>query len=233
MDLWKLLILGVIAVGLLLILGRPPEPPRLPEGWRVEEGTFRLRTPAGIEEEIFGIYPVDAGFRVVALRYTQGKVLVEADLLYAPDWTPLAGTLTQRHPQEVRWIFVFFEEGVHIRKQIGAREFSEILALSEQTFPFDDDVLATWDALLRAGVTGEVSLLDVRNGSLRRVRIGAREGVRLHVLGRLMPAERYGVTWDDEELWIFRQGDLMVGLRSPRGEAFLVEILPQGIQEIP
>jgi hypothetical protein len=63
MDLWKLLILGVVLVGLVLIFGSPPEAPKLPQGNRIEEGTFRITTPASTKEEIFGIYPVDAGLQ--------------------------------------------------------------------------------------------------------------------------------------------------------------------------
>jgi|GEM_PF-4016903 len=233
MDFWKLLILGVIAAGLILILWTPPDLPKLPEGVRVEEGTFRLLTKTAVQEEIFGIYPVDAGFRVVGIRHEKGKVLVEGDLLYAPDWTPLAGTITQRYPQEARWLFTFTGDGVVVRKQVGAKEFTETLPVSEQTFPVDSDLLAVWDPLFRANVQGEVQLLDVRNATIHKIRIGPKEGVELDVLGRPMPAERHPVTWDDSVLWIFRQGDLVIGLKSPKYEAFLLEILPQGIREVP
>jgi hypothetical protein len=233
MDFWKLLILGVIAAGLILILWTPPELPKLPEGVRVEEGTFRLLTKTAAQEEIFGIYPVDAGFRVVGIRHEKGKVLVEGDLLYAPNWTPLAGTITQRYPEEVRWLFGFTEDTVVIRKQVGAKEFTETLTLSEQAFPFDSDLFIVWDPLFRANVQGEVQLLDVRNATTYKIRIGPKEEVKLDVLGRPMPAERYPVTWDDSVVWIFRQGDLVIGLKSPEREAFLLEILPQGIHEVP
>ncbi|MGB9757055.1 MAG: hypothetical protein ACP5LJ_03490 [Candidatus Bipolaricaulaceae bacterium] len=233
MDLWKILILGVVAVGLLLILWTPPELPKLPQGRRVEEGTFRVLTESGAQEEIFGIYPVDVGFRLVGIRHEKGKILVEGDLLYGPDWTPIAGTITQRYPAEVRWLFAFAQDSVTIKKQVEAKEFAETIPLLGGAFPFDRDLLSVWDPLFRAGIAGEAQILDVRNGAIHKVDIGQKAEVKLNVLGRALPAERYSVTVDDEVLQIFRQGDLLLGVKSPKLEAFLLEILPEGIQETP
>jgi hypothetical protein len=233
MDLWKLAILAVIVVGLLLLLGSPLPPPKLPAGPRVEEGTFRILTPAGAQEEIFGIYPVDAGFRVVGLRHEKGKVLVEADLLYGPDWTPLAGTITQRHPQEARWMFAFSEEAAVIRQQVGARETVETLPLLGRTFPFDSDIVAVWDALLRAGAVGEIYLLEVRHRRVHKIHIGGRKDVSLRVLGRAVPAESLPIFWDGQDLRLYRQGDLLLGIKGAAVEAFLLEILPEGVREMP
>ncbi len=231
MDLWKLLILGVIVVGLFLLLGSPPELPKLPEGVRIEEGTFRILSQTGAREEIFGIYPVDAGFRVVSILHERGKVLVEADLLYAPDWTPLAGTITQRQPSEIRWLFALSGEEVVIRRQEGPREFAQNFPISEKVFPFDRDLLAPWDAIFREGEKDQVQLLDVRAGTSYDLVLGPEEEVELLVLGRPIPAERRTVTLGDQNFRVYRQGDLLLGVLGEGLKAYLVEILPEGIQE--
>ncbi len=233
MDLWKLLMLGVIAAGLLLIFGSPPEPPKLPEGFRVEEGTFHHRMAGGTREELFGIYPVDAGFRVVSLLHDKGKVLVEADFLYGPDWTPLAGTLTQRAPEEVRWLFSFDTGEAVVRKQVGPRETTEIFPLSGRAFPFDGDLLGPWDPVFRADPQAAVELLDIRRGSPRTMTLGTPEETKLRVFGRALPAERLEVTGEEGTLRFYRQGELLIGVRGEGLEAFLVEVLPEGIQELP
>lgn len=234
MDLWKLLILGVILVGLVVVFQSPPEPPKLPEGLRVEEGTFRHRTPTGVtREELFGIYPVDAGFRVVSLLCEGGKVIVEADLLYGPDWTPLAGTVAQRSPTEIRWLFAFAPEETMVRKQVGPRETTETIPLAGPAFPVDRDLLGPWYALFRAGSLGSVELLDVRQRTVHKVSIPSPEPVSLRVLGRALPAERLGVSWEEGMLWFYRQGELLIGMQGEKGQAFLVEVLPEGIEELP
>ncbi|MBC7222301.1 hypothetical protein H5T56_04910 [Candidatus Bipolaricaulota bacterium] len=231
MDLWKLLILGVIVLGLFLVLGRPPGFPKLPEGLRIEEGTFRILSQAGTREEIFGIYPVEAGFRVVSILHERGKVLVEADFLYGLDWTPLAGTITQREPAKMRWLFAFSEEEVVIRRQEGPREFTQNLPLSEKTFPFDHDLLAPWYGLFREGKKDRAKLLDVRTGKTYELAIGPGEEVELLVFGRRIPVERHPVTLEEQNFWVYREGELLLGLRGEGFEAYLVEILPEGIQE--
>lgn len=231
MDLWKLLIVGVILVGLFLVFAGPPELPKLPEGFRVEEGTFRIVGKSGEREEIFGVYPVDAGFRVVSILHEKGKVLVEAELLYTPDWTPLAGTITQRRPAEMRWIFAFTEGEVLIRRQQGPRETSETLALSENTFPFDRDLVAPWYAIFRAKLGERLQILDVRTASSLVLNIGPAEVVNLRVTGRSIPVERRAVVLENQRFQIYRQGELLIGLRGEEFEAYLVEVLPEGIQE--
>ncbi|MGQ9699487.1 MAG: hypothetical protein ACUVQS_00125 [Candidatus Bipolaricaulaceae bacterium] len=232
MDLWKLLIFGIILVGLFLVLEGTPEVPKLPEGLRVEESTFRHRPPTGgTKEELFGIYPVDAGFRVVSLLREGKRVVLEADLLYGPDWMPLAGTLTQRSPTEIRWLFTFGQEEVMVRRQVGPRETTETIPLAGPAFPVDRDLLGPWDALFRAG--SPEYLLDVRQGALYKVSVSSPEPVNLRVLGRAFPAERLGVSWEEGMLWFYRQGELLIGMRGEESEAFLVEVLPEGIEEVP
>lgn len=232
MDLWKLLIFGIILVGLFLVLEGTPEVPKLPEGLRVEEGTFRHRPPTGgTKEELFGIYPVDAGFRVVSLLREGKRMVLEADLLYGPDWIPLAGTLTQRSPTEIRWLFTFGQEEVMVRKQVGPRETTETIPLAGPAFPVDRDLLGPWDALFRA--SSPEYLLDVRQGALYKVSVSSPEPVNLRVPGRAFPAERLGVSWEEGMLWFYRQGELLIGMRGEESEAFLVEVLPEGIEEVP
>ncbi len=233
MDLWKLLILGVVILGLFLVLGGPPARPELPAGPLVETGTFRILTPKDSREEIFGIYAVDAGFRVVSILHEGGKILVEADLVYTPSWEPLAGTITQRVPQEVRWLFAFTEEEVVVRRQVGPRETSETLAISQPAFPLDLDLFATWDALFRAAPKEEVQLLDLRQETMYTISISSPEDTNLRVLGRAIPVQRLRVSGKDWTLDIYRQGELLLGVRGPELHAFLVEVLPEGIQEIP
>lgn len=233
MDLWKLLILGIVAVGLALVLLAPPELPKLPEGLRAEQGTFRITDQAGTREELFGIYPVDAGFRVVSIVHKAGKVLVEADLLFATDFSPLAGTITQRQPQEARWIFAFSSEEVLIRKQLGAKETLETVKVPGQTFPVDEEMVATWEALFRAAPPSqEIHLLDIRKNTVHRATIHPRGEARLSVLGRAIPVERLALVMEDTEILAFRQGDLLVGVLGEGFQTFLVEILPEGVREL-
>lgn len=232
MDLWKLLILGVIAVGLFLVLWSPPELPKLPEGLRVEEGTFRIVTPAGTTEEIFGIYPVDVGFRVVGIRHKAGKVVVEGDFLYSSDWVPLAGTVTQRSPAEVRWIFASANNGLTVRKQIGARETVETLPVPGVVFPTDRELLVGWVALVRQNMQGEVWLWDVRQGDVRKGILSPPNETKLDVFGRAIPAQRLTLAWDNVELRAYRQGELLLGLQGENFSAYLLEILPEGIREL-
>lgn len=232
MDPWKLLILTVIIAGLVLILGGPPELPKLPEGARIEEGTFKIVTPGGQREEIFGIYPVDLGFRVVSISHEAGKVVLEADFLCTKDWKPLVGTITQRSPTEMRWVYAFLEDGVEIRVQQGAHETVETLSVSGDVFPFDRDLLAFWDAFFRANVE-TAKLLEVRTKTVFNVAISAPEDVNLLVFSRPIPAERFSLSLGDELLRVYRQGDLLLGLRGDNFDAYLVEILPEGLREAP
>jgi hypothetical protein len=233
MDLWKLLILGVVLVGLVLIFGSPPEAPKLPQGNRIEEGTFRITTPAGTKEEIFGIYPVDAGFRLVSIVHEGGKILLEADFLYAPDWTPLGGTLTQRKPEEARWIFAFSEGEMIVRKQVGARETLATLALEASSFPWDREIVASWYAPIRKAREGMTFwAVDVRTGEKAEVKVVKVEESRLLSLGRPLPAERLKLSLLEKEVTAFRQGELLLALKTPEIQAYLLEILPEGIREL-
>ncbi len=232
MDLWKLLILGMVLVGLVLIFWSPPETPKLPPGTRIEEGTFRIVTPAGTREEIFGIYPVDAGFRLVSIVHEGGKILLEADFLYAPDWTPLGGTLTQRKPEEARWIFAFSEGEMIVRNQVGARETLSTLPIEASSFPWDREIVSSWYAPIRRAREGEgFWAVEVRTGEKAEVSVEKVREAFLSALGRPVPAERLDLFLDEKEVTAFRQGDLLVALRGPEFQAYLSEILPEGIRE--
>ena len=233
MDLWKLLILGVVLVGLVLIFWSPPETPKLPPGIRIEEGTFKILTPTGTKEEIFGIYPVDAGFRLVSIVHEGGKILLEADFLYAPDWTPLGGTLTQRKPVEMRWIFAVSEGEIMVRKQVGARETLSTLAIEASSFPWDGEIVSSWYAPIRLAREGEEFwAVEVRTGRKAGVKVEKIQETFLSALGRLLPAERLTLLFDGKEVAAFRQGDLLLALRISDFQAYLSEILPEGIREL-
>lgn len=233
MDLWKLLILGVVLVGLVLIFWSPPEAPKLPPGNRVEEGTFRVVTPTGTREEIFGIYPVDAGFRLASIVHEGGKILLEADFLYAPDWTPLGGTLTQRKPEEVRWIFAFSEGEILVRKQVGARETLTTLAIEASSFPWDWEIVSSWYAPMRTAQEGRgFWAVDVRTGRKAEVKVEKVQEAFLSALGRLLPAERLELFLDEKKVTAFRQGDLLLALKTAEFQAYLLEILPEGVLEL-
>ena len=233
MDLWKILILGVVLVGVFLILWSPPELPKLPPGNRIEWGTFKVVTPAGTKEEIFGVYPADAGFRVVSIVHEAGKILLEADFLYSPDWTPLAGTLTQRKPKEVRWIFVFSEGEMIVRKQVGAKETLATVPVEASSFPWDEGLISSWYAPMRLVQEGEgFWAVDVRTGEKAEVRVENVQEAFLSALGRPFPAERIELSLEEKEVTVFRQGDLLLALKTPGLQAYLLEILPEGIQEL-
>lgn len=230
MDLWKLLLLALVAVGVVLVLSQPPEPPRLPPGPRVEEGTYRVTTPQGAWEELFGVYPVDLGFRVVCLAHQGGRVLWEAELLYDPHWQPLAGALTRRAPEEVRYLYAFTGTEVQVRVQRGPRESARTLAVPEGTLLWEPEVLGAWYALLRA-VPRAGSFPAFAGQALRTHtgRIDAGQEVQLRALGRVVPATRRELLLDGERFELFLQGDLLLGVRGARFSAHLVEVLPEGL----
>ena len=231
MDLWKLLILAVVVAGMVLVLSQPPALPRLPAGERVEEGTFRVTTPQGSWEEIFGVYPVDAGFRVVSILHQKGKVLLEADLLYDPRWQPLAGTLTRRVPAEVRHLYAFTGTQVLVRLQRGARETLETFPIPEGTLLWEPEVLGTWYALMRASSgAGDLRVFSCLSSGVWTGQLEGGTEVWLRAFGRPLPATLRRLLLDGQEFELFQQGDLLVGVHSPTLSAHLVEILPEGLQ---
>lgn len=231
MDLWKLLLLAVVVVGMVLILAQPPELPKLPEGPRVEEGTFRVTTPQGSWEELFGVYPVDAGFRVVSILHEKGKVLLEADLLYDPRWQPLAGTITRRAPEEVRYLYAFASTEVILRVQRGARETTQTLALPPDALLWEPEILGSWYALLRAAPgEGALTVFSCLSAQTWEGTIEEGKEVWLRALGRPLPATSRRLVLGAQDFEVFQQGDLLLGVRSPTFSAYLAEVLPEGLQ---
>lgn len=230
MDLWKLLILALVVAGIVLVLSQPPAPPKLPPGQRVEEGTFRVTTLQGSWEEIFGVYPVDAGFRVVSILHQRGKVLVEADLLYDPRWQPLAGTITRRVPEEVRYLYAFTGQEVLVRVQRGPRETTETFPISEGTLLWEPEILGTWYALLRASPKEELRAFSCLASQTWTGRVDAGNEVWLRALGRTIPTTLRHLVLDGQEFELFQQGDLLLGVQGQDLSAHLVEVLPEGLQ---
>lgn len=231
MDIWKLLILVVVVVGVVLVLSQPPPLPKLPAGQRVEEGTFRVTTPQGSWEELFGVYPVDAGFRVVGIVHQKGNVLLEADLLYDPTWRPLAGAIIQRVPQEVRYLYAFTNREVLVRVQRGARERVETITAPEGTLLWELEIMSTWYALLRAVPReNRLSLFSCMTHRTWDGQIGEGKEVRLRSLGRELPATLRSLAVHAQEFEVFHQGDLLLGVRGPNLSAHLLEVLPEGFQ---
>lgn len=231
MDLWKLLLLAVVVVGLVLILSQPPEPPRLPAGARVEEGTFKVSAGGGTWEELFGVYPVDAGFRVVSILHQKGRVFLEADLLYDPRWQPLGGTLTRRLPEEVRTVFVCAGTEILVRVQRGARETSETVSVPEGTLVWEPEILGSLYALLRAAPrAGTLTVFALQAQETHALAIDAGEDVYLRALGRLVPATLRRLARGDRVFHVYQQGDLLLGMWTEAFSAHLVEVLPEGLQ---
>lgn len=231
MDIWKILILALVLAGVALVFSGPPEPPKLPEGARVEEGTFRVTTSRGSWEEIFGVYPADVGFRVVSIAHREGEVLFEAELLYDRDWLPLAGTITRRVPEEARHLYAFSGTEVSVRIQRGSREKAATFSVPEGSLLWEPEVLASWYALLRAAPKERVlSTFSCLEGRTWQGEIEAGQEVQLRTLGREIPATLRHLRLDGEVYEIFQQGELLLGAQGEGFSAYLVEVLPEGVQ---
>jgi hypothetical protein len=74
--------------------------------------------------------------------------------------------------------------------------------------------------------------VDVRTGEKAEVKVVKVEESRLLSLGRPFPAERLKLSLLEKEVTAFRQGELLLALKTPEIQAYLLEILPEGIREL-
>ncbi|MBC7092664.1 hypothetical protein H5T53_01445 [Candidatus Bipolaricaulota bacterium] len=245
MDLWKILLLGAVVVGLVLLLQMGSRPVAVPEplpGSLVEQGTFAIEQAGQrVGEEAFTVWLVEVGFRVdseVRLTVSGQTVELAAELLLSPDWAPLAYTLVVQAP--------------HGKQRVAARiagekvTFEAVAGLARQdreltgTPPFavlDNNVIGHWHALHRflraAGRTGETqgTALIPQAFAALPFRTQPPEPVGLKVGERTLPAERYRVQLADQEVWLYGQGELLLGVVFPAqlAVAYLEEVLPDGL----
>ncbi|MCR4392452.1 MAG: hypothetical protein NUV94_06775 [Candidatus Acetothermia bacterium] len=241
MDLWKILLLGAVVVGLILLFQMGSRPVAVPEplpGSLVEQGTFAIEQAGQrVGEEAFTVWLVEAGFRVDSEVRLTGVELA-AELLLSPDWTPLSYTLVVQTPHGKQ----------HLAARIAGEEvtFEAVVGLVRQdrelteTPPFavlDNNVIGHWHALYRflraAGRTGEMqgTALIPQAFAALPFRAQPPEPVGLKVGERTLPAERYRVQLADQEVWLYGQGELLLGAVFPTqlALAYLEEVLPDGL----
>lgn len=223
--------LALVLLGSALIFSEQGPGPSLPPGERVEEGTYRVQKGTEFWDELFGVYPVDAGFRVVSIAHQGQNILREADLLYGPDWSPLGGTITVRLPSEYRKIYAVSDPTVLVTTQTGIRETSSSLTVdSPPVYILEPEIVASWYAFNRvlpsSGAVGVAvaplaeETWDFQGGGLTPVELRSQ--------GRSVPAEVREVQLGSATVQAYSQGDLVLGLVAEGFVAYLAEVLPPG-----
>lgn len=238
MDLWRILLIGAVVVGVvMLLLPRPEEVPGLVGGVRIEEGTYVVeRAGQRVGEEAFTLWVVDSGYRVDSTLRRGGET-TEATLVLDQGWHPLY----YREKGKIG-VAVRIAEG-RPRVTLGSGLFQKETTLDALP-PFailGTDAVAPWVAVFRylhARVRrGQAEVTAVRSGlrALAALVAHPAEAVGLVVGERILPAERYRVQLGESVVWLYGQGDLLLALAAPNeGRVFyLKEMLPDGLRVAP
>jgi len=236
MDLWRILLIGAVVVGLVLVLlPAPEEIPGSVGGEIVEQGTYVVeRTGLSPLEETFTLWMVGDLYRVESTLRV-GAREVKAILVLDRWWNPLYYVETGQAPVSVRIV----EGRPRVTSGSGLfRRESTVDAFPPYAF-LGVEAVGPWFAVHR------YLHAQPRAGSVTAVLPGKRttvslvgsapESVGLVSGGRTLPAEVYRVRLGDEDVWLYGQGDLLVGgkLFGEGWTFYLREVLPDGLQTAP
>jgi hypothetical protein len=238
MDMWKILLIGVVVIGAVLLLWPGAEEvPGLVGGALIEEGTYAVeRAGQRVGDEAFAVWLVDAGYRVDSTARI-GNRATTAALVLDPSWNPL-----YYREQGEALVTVRISEG-RPRVTLGSGLFQRETALA--VFPpfafLGTDAVGPWVAVFRylqaRARAEQVEVTAVVSGLRTTASLISHppEPVGLIAGGRTLPAERYRVQLGDREIWLYGQGDLLLALNSPsEGLVFyLIEMLPDGLRVAP
>lgn len=236
MDLWRILLIGAVVAGVvLLLLPGPEEVPGLVGGVVVEEGTYVVeRVGQNPIEETFALWVADGVYRVEsALRV--GTQKVEAILILDREWNPLYYAEKGQPPVSVRIAAgrprVTSGSGL-FRREVTLVGFPPYVFLGVET-------VGPWFAAHRylQAQAHAVEVTAVLSGKRTTISLigSAPEPVGLVVGERTLPAEVYHVRVGDGDVWLYGQGELLLGGSLP-GEGwtfYLKEMLPDGLQIAP
>ncbi|HAZ27106.1 TPA: hypothetical protein DCY65_05150 [Candidatus Acetothermia bacterium] len=238
MDLWRIVLIAAVALGVvLLLLPGPVEIPGLEGGVLVEQGTYVvMKAGQRVGEEAFTVWLVDSGYRVSSTA-RWGNHRLEARLILDPAWNPLYYTETGRTPLSVR-----VAEG-RPTLTVGSGLFRrETVLPAFPPFAFlGAEVVGPWFAVhrylhaqARAGPV-EVTAVLLRERTTVSLVGSPPEPVGLGVGERTLPAERYHVRLGEREIWLYGQGELLLAMAAPNeGLVFyLREMLPDGLRVVP
>lgn len=238
MDLWRILLIGAIVVGVVvLLLPGGEEIPGLVGGVRIEEGTYVVeRAGQRVADEAFTLWLVDSGYRVDSTA-RRGSQITEATLVLDSSWNPIY----YREKGKTQ-VIVRIAEG-RPRVTVGSGLFQRETALAAlPPFAFlGTDAVGPWLAVFRyiqarpRAVRTEVTAVRSGQRTVAPLVGYGPEEVGLLVGGRRLPVERYRVQVGGNEVWLYGQGDLLLALDAP-GEGlvfYLKEMLPEGLRVSP
>ncbi|MBC7170420.1 hypothetical protein H5T54_05790 [Candidatus Bipolaricaulota bacterium] len=235
MDLWRIVLVGFVALGLVLFFfSGPEEIPGLVGGVPIEEGTYVVeRGGQRVGEEGFTVWLVDSGFRIDS-RARIGHQSVLASLVLDPSWNPLY--YAERGRSQVTFRIVDGTPTLRVGVGLFVRA-TEFAALP----PFvllGAEAVAPWFAVyrcLRTSPALERTAIVAGTRATAPLVGFAPEGVELVVGERTLPAERYLVRVGEREVSLYGQGDLLLALSVPSEGLvlYLQEILPGGLHLAP
>lgn len=238
MDLWRILLIGVVTVGVvLLLLPGPTEISGLTGGTLIEEGTYVIeRAGQRVGEEAFAVWIVDSGFRVESTARF-GDQVIKARLVLDPSWNPVYYSEEGRTP-----VSVTIAEGKP-RISVGSGLFRRTTALS--AFPpfaiVGTEAIGPWLAIYRYlqvhARFARVETTAVLTGKRTNVALVGvpPEEVGLLALEWTLPAERYQVHLLEQEMWLYGQGELLLAMDMPSAGLvfYMKEMLPDGLHVAP
>jgi len=243
MDLWKILLAGILAVGVVLLLlpgSGPEEVPGLSGGVLIEEGTYVVeRSGQRVGEEAFTLWLVDSGFRLASsarLNVDGQRSEASASLVLDPEWNPIYYVEAGKERVAVH----VADDKPTVVVGSGWTRRSTKLVGSPPFVVLGVDTISPWCAayrLLQARARTTVQATALLPSARATASLsGSLAGpAGLIVRGRTLPVERYRVRLGEWEIWLYGQGDLLLGGSSPsEGTTFYMqEMLPDGLHVAP
>ena len=240
MDLGKLLLVAAAIVGLVLLIqiaAGPGELPDPPEGRFLDGGTFALVQGGNrLGEEKFSAWIVAQGFRIDTEVKLAGGEVRQGWMTTASSWSLTRYENLRSGPRVWETTSVKIEQGqVTVETKAGLSRKTKKLPEVPPLLVQDPPAVGPWFAALRMilGGTRRLALLKVRDGQIVPVEVRSMLAVGLQILGKKLPVERYTLRVGEEEVILYGQGDLLIGLSFPgQGlQAYMVEVLPTGLVE--
>lgn len=236
MDFWRILLLGALIVGVVLVMmPAPDEIPGLAGGVVVEQGTYVVeRSGSSPVEETFSLWMVDGLYRVESTLHL-GTRAVAAIVVLDQGWNPLYYAEKNHAALSARII----EGRPRITSGSGLfRRETTVTAFPPYAF-LGAEVVGPWYAVhrfLQAQSHGaEVAAVLPGKRVTAPLSGSSPASVGLVAAGRILPAEAYHVRLGNADVWLYGQGELLIGGKmSAEGLTFyLKEVLPDGLQISP
>lgn len=236
MDLWRILLVGAIIVGVVLVLLPVPEEiPGLVGGVLVEQGTYVVeRTGSRPVEESFTLWLADGMYRIES-TVRVGTRNVGAVLVLDRGWNPLYYVEKGQTQVSVRVV----EGRPRITSGSGLfRRETTVAAFPPYAF-LGVEAVGPWFAVLRYLQTQrsarEVTAVLPGKRAIASLVGSAPTPVGLAVGRNTLPAEAYRVRLGDADVWLYGQGELLMGGELPGegGTFYLKEMLPGGLRIAP